>query len=58
MRQPDYDRCLPDPGVESALCQVCLNAETERPDDEDCVECFDCRVEREDEEDEPDDDEE
>lgn len=56
MRQPDYDRCLPDPGAENTLCQTCLNAEVERPDDEDCLECSDCRIEREDEEDDKNDD--
>ncbi len=54
MRDPD--RYLPDPGVESTLCHVCMNAEREHPDDDDCTECSDCRIEREDEEDEPDDD--
>ena len=56
MRAPDFDRYLPDPGIESTLCQTCLSAEIEHPDDDDCVECSDCRIEREDEEDEPDDD--
>ena len=53
MRDPD--RYLPDPGHESTLCQTCLNAEREHPDD-DCLECIDCRIEREDEEDDVDDD--
>ena len=56
MRDPD--RYLPDPGVESTLCQTCLSAEIEHPDDDDCTECIDCRIEREDEEDDVDVDEE
>ena len=46
-RSPDYDRLLPDPGVEDTTCQTCLRAEIEDADDVDCTECERCREDRE-----------
>jgi hypothetical protein len=49
-RSPDFDRRLPDPGVEDTTCQTCLRAEIEDAADVECTECEQCREDREDRE--------